>query len=90
MFDPWVRKIPWRSKWQSIQYSCMENSVDKGAQWATVLTRLYIPMPPSPAPYPQALASTTILSDSVNLTIVGNSHKRNQTVFALMYIGMHS
>ena len=78
MFDPWVRKIPWRSKWQPFQYSCMENSVDKGAQWATVRTEHYIPMPPSPTLYPQALASTTILSDSVSLTILGTSHKWNQ------------
>ena len=23
-FDPWVGKIPWSRKWQSIQYSCQE------------------------------------------------------------------
>ena len=22
-FDPWVEKIPWRSSWQPIQYSCL-------------------------------------------------------------------
>ena len=26
-FDPWVRKIPWRRKWQLLQYSCWENSM---------------------------------------------------------------
>ena len=35
-FHPWVRKIPWRSAWQSTQYSGPENSVDRGAWWATV------------------------------------------------------
>ena len=83
-FDPWVRKIPWRRKWQStpallpgkshgqrrlvdyspwgrkesdtterlhfhfslscigegngnpLQYSCLENPMDRGAWWATV------------------------------------------------------
>ena len=34
-FDPWVRKIPWRRKWQ-LQYSCLENSTDRGAWQATV------------------------------------------------------
>ena len=30
MFDPWVRKIPWRREWQLIQYSSSENSMDRG------------------------------------------------------------
>ena len=34
--DPWVRKIPWRKKWQPLQYSCLENLMDRGAWWATV------------------------------------------------------
>ena len=25
-FNPWVRKIPWRRKWQPLQYSCLEIS----------------------------------------------------------------
>ena len=32
-FDPWVRKIPWRRKWL---LSCLVNSTERGAQWATV------------------------------------------------------
>ena len=36
LFDPWVRKIPWRRAWQSIQYSCQENPMARGAWWATV------------------------------------------------------
>ena len=35
-FDPWVRKIPWRRKWQPIQYSCLGNPMDRGAWRATV------------------------------------------------------
>ena len=33
----WVGKIPWRRKWQPTpQYSCLENSRDRGAWWAPV------------------------------------------------------
>ena len=32
-FDPWVRKFPWSWKWQPIQYSCLENPIDRGASW---------------------------------------------------------
>ena len=35
-FDPWVRKIPWRRKRQPTPYSYLENSMDRGAWWATV------------------------------------------------------
>ena len=48
-FDPWVRKIPWRRAWQPTQYSCLENSMDRGAWRATAhrvaqsLTRLKQP-----------------------------------------------
>ena len=30
-FDPWVRMNPWSRKWHPFQYSCLENSMDKGA-----------------------------------------------------------
>ena len=33
----------------------------------------------------QILASTNVLSDSMNLTILGASYKRNQTVFVCVY-----
>ena len=33
---PWVRKIPWRRKWHSIQYSFLENPFDREAWWAIV------------------------------------------------------
>ena len=29
--DPWVGKIPWRREWQPLQYSCLENSMNRGA-----------------------------------------------------------
>ena len=35
-FDSWVEKIPWRGKWQPLQYSCLGNAMDKEAWWATV------------------------------------------------------
>ena len=34
-FDPWVGKIPWR-RGNPLQYSCLENPMDRGARWATV------------------------------------------------------
>ena len=35
-FDPWVGKIPQTRAWQPLQYSCLENPVDRGAWQATV------------------------------------------------------
>ena len=35
-FHPWVRKIPWKSPWQPTAVFFLENSVDRGACWATV------------------------------------------------------
>ena len=35
-FDPWVGKIPWKRKWHSLQYPCLENPMDRGAWRATV------------------------------------------------------
>ena len=35
-FDPWVGKIPWSRKWQPLQYSCLENPMDREAWWATI------------------------------------------------------
>ena len=34
--DPWVGGIPWRRKWLPLQYSCLENPMDRRAWWATV------------------------------------------------------
>ena len=34
-FDPWVGKIPWKRKY-ILQYSCLENLMDRRAWWATV------------------------------------------------------
>ena len=35
-FDPWVRKIPWRRKWQPISVSLPGNPMHRGAWRATV------------------------------------------------------
>ena len=35
-FDPWVRKIPGGGHRNRLQYSCLENSMDRGAWWASV------------------------------------------------------
>ena len=34
--DPWVEKIPWRRAWNPLQYSCLENPMDRGAWRAGV------------------------------------------------------
>ena len=38
-FDPWVGKIPWRRKWELLQYSCRENPMDRGA-WQAIVYRV--------------------------------------------------
>ena len=35
-FNPRVEKILWRSAWQLLHYSCLENPKDRGAWWALV------------------------------------------------------
>ena len=35
-FDPWVGKIPEGGNGRPLQYSCLENPMDRGAWWATV------------------------------------------------------
>ena len=35
-FYLWVRKIPWRRKWQPLQYSWLKNSVHRRTWWAIV------------------------------------------------------
>ena len=35
-FNLWVRKIPWRRKWQPLQYCCLGNAMERGAWRATV------------------------------------------------------
>ena len=32
-FNPWVGKIPWRRDGSPLQYSCLENPMDRGAWW---------------------------------------------------------
>ena len=36
VFHPWVRKIPGVGTRNPLQYSCLKNSMDRGAWWATV------------------------------------------------------
>ena len=36
VFDPWVRKIPWRGNSNRLQYSCLGDSMHTGTWWATV------------------------------------------------------
>ena len=35
-FSLWLGKILWGRKWQPLQYSCLENPMDRGAWWSTV------------------------------------------------------
>ena len=35
-FDSWIGKISWRGNGNSLQYSCLENSMDRGLWLATV------------------------------------------------------
>ena len=35
-FNPWVRRISWRRKWQPIQHSCLETPMNRGAWQAAV------------------------------------------------------
>ena len=37
MQDTWVQKISWRGDGNTLQYSCLENFMDRGAWRATVL-----------------------------------------------------
>ena len=37
-FDTWVRKIPWRMKWQPTPVFLSGESHDRGTSWSTVLT----------------------------------------------------
>ena len=34
--SPWIRKIPGEGNGYPLQYSCLENSMDRGAWWAAV------------------------------------------------------
>ena len=35
-FDPWIGKIPWRRACNPLQFSCLENPMDRGPWQATV------------------------------------------------------
>ena len=36
MWETWVEKIHWRGEQQPLQYSCLEDSIERGAWQATV------------------------------------------------------
>ena len=36
-FSPRLEKIPWRRECNPLQYSCLKNSMDRGAWWARVM-----------------------------------------------------
>ena len=38
-FNPWVGKIPWRTKWQPLQYSCWGKLMNRGA-WCAIVHRV--------------------------------------------------
>ena len=38
-FDPWIRKIPWRRHGNPLQYSYLENPMDRGA-WRAIAHRV--------------------------------------------------
>ena len=52
-FNSWVGKIPWRRKWQPLQYFCLENPMDRGAWQTTVhwVTRVGHDLETKPLPY---------------------------------------
>ena len=33
MQETWVKKVPWRWEWLPLQYSCLENPMDRGADF---------------------------------------------------------
>ena len=39
VFNPWVRKIPWRGNGNPLLYSCLENPMDRGA-WKAIVRRV--------------------------------------------------
>ena len=34
-FDPWAGKVPWRKKFNPVQFSCLGNPRDRGDWWVT-------------------------------------------------------
>ena len=53
--------------------------------WNFVPIKHQVPIPPPHAPHPRPLAPTSVLSDSMNATILGTSHKWNRRVFVCTY-----
>ena len=59
-FDSWVRKIPCRTKWHPLQYSCLENPMDKGGWQATVCGIMYSNSCPSSRWCHPAISSSVV------------------------------
>ena len=84
-FDPWIRKLPSEENGNSLLYSCLENSMDRGAWWATIhgvtkeldLTERLIHKP---------LETTTTFFESVDLTLLDISHEWNHALFFLLIL----
>ena len=36
-FDPWVRKIPWRRKWNPTPVFLLENPMEREAWWTAIV-----------------------------------------------------
>ena len=67
-FDPWVKKIPWRRKWQPTPVFLPRKS-HKGAWWATVhvVTRVRPDLVTKPAPPPHQFLT---MQEQVNLVSI--------------------
>ena len=69
-FGPWVGKIPWRRNGRPLQYSCLENPMDRGDWRATVhgvpRARQDLaskPLPCHPRTYPSRFLFSHLLGD---------------------------
>ena len=86
-FDPWVGKIPWRRKWQNpLQYSCWENSMDRGAGG-------YSPRDHKESDTTEWLSIHSHTRDKIenvseNLHITYSCFKKNMHIYE--YTGMHT
>ena len=65
--------MPWRRKWQRLQYSCLGNPMDRGAWWATVHKAARVvreletkPLPPPKPAAAKSLQSSLTLCDPID------------------------
>ena len=66
--DPWVGKIRWWRAWQPSPMSCLENSMDKKALWATVywVTKSRTPLK-RPSPHTHTCISSSLFICFIHL-----------------------